>query len=75
MGRRASFGSRISSLSLKIKIFMFVRETKVSISNKLTMAEDLGLIGFVSLVFGLKLGLIGFVFAFSNGGNILIILC
>jgi len=34
-----------------------------------------GLIGFVSLVFGLELGLIGFVFAFSNGGNILIIVC
>ena len=57
MGRRASFASRISSLSRKIKIFKFVLETKISISNKLTMVKDLGLIGFVGLVFGLKLGL------------------
>jgi hypothetical protein len=41
----------------------------------LVFGLKLGSIGFVRLVFGLKLGLIGFVFAFSNGGNIFIILC
>ena len=58
MGRRASFASRISSLFRKIKVFKFVRETKISISNKLTMVKDLALFGFVSLVFRLKLGLV-----------------
>ena len=81
MSRRASFASRISSLSRKIKIFNFVRETKISISNKLHMVEDLGLSAFANSSplklrrTGAMADEIGFVFAFFSGGNTFIILC